>query len=164
MKYLEPSFSTFAVGSEEYRDNHDRIFGKKDKEPEEVPAEVEQPTKPGVWALTPGLVRVVPVGPGAPFGTSYNPPAVFPTQKDMPLMDIPEEQQKKTVLLIGRVLVEVKRVHENLGTRPTLALVNPHDTKGTPFEKNGTEGVVDGVQIVTSMLCPVGQVMLSIRP
>ncbi len=29
MKYLEPSFSTFAVGSDSYRENHDRIFGKK---------------------------------------------------------------------------------------------------------------------------------------
>ncbi len=29
MRYLEPSFSTFAVGSDEYRANHERIFGKK---------------------------------------------------------------------------------------------------------------------------------------
>ncbi len=34
MKYLEPSFSTFAVGSDSYRENHDRIFGKKDAAPE----------------------------------------------------------------------------------------------------------------------------------
>ncbi len=33
MRYIEPSFSTFAVGSESYRANHDRIFGKKDPEP-----------------------------------------------------------------------------------------------------------------------------------
>ncbi len=30
MKYLEPSFSTFAVGSDEYRDNWDAIFKKKE--------------------------------------------------------------------------------------------------------------------------------------
>ncbi len=29
MKYLEPSFSTMAPPGEEYRDNWDRIFGKK---------------------------------------------------------------------------------------------------------------------------------------
>ncbi len=35
-KYLEPSFSTFAVGSDAYRENHDRIFGKKDAAPAAV--------------------------------------------------------------------------------------------------------------------------------
>lgn len=31
MKYLDPSFSTFAVGSAEYRDNWDAIFAKKEE-------------------------------------------------------------------------------------------------------------------------------------
>ncbi len=32
MKYLEPSFSTLPPAGAAYRDNHDRIFGKKDAE------------------------------------------------------------------------------------------------------------------------------------
>ncbi len=36
MKYLEPSFSTLPPAGQSYRDNHDRIFGKK-----EAPAPVE---------------------------------------------------------------------------------------------------------------------------
>ncbi len=44
-KYLEPSFSTFAVGSDEYRANHERIFGKKREDVEPTPgAVVETPS------------------------------------------------------------------------------------------------------------------------
>jgi hypothetical protein len=32
MKYLGDSFSVFPGGSKSYRDNYDKIFGKKDKE------------------------------------------------------------------------------------------------------------------------------------
>ncbi len=35
-KFLEPSFSTFAVGSDEYRDNWEQTFGKKKKDVEEA--------------------------------------------------------------------------------------------------------------------------------
>lgn len=35
-RYLEPSFSTLPPAGQTYRDNHDRIFGKKDAEPEAV--------------------------------------------------------------------------------------------------------------------------------
>ncbi len=48
MRYIEKSFDTFAVGTEEYRDNWDRIFGKKDAEPEsagscEPPSPIKAP-------------------------------------------------------------------------------------------------------------------------
>lgn len=160
-KYLsDEPFSTTAPPGQTYRDNWDAIFSKK----EPVEGVVEQPTKSGRWKLTPSLVRVVPVGHAPHEGASFNPPYPLPPkQEDMPLLAIPEEQREKTALLVGRVLVAVTRIYENTGTKPTLALVNPHDTKGTPFEKNGTEGVVSGVQIVTSMLCPYGQVMLNVE-
>lgn len=37
MKYLEPSFHQFAVGTKEYRDNWDAIFGKKETPADEAP-------------------------------------------------------------------------------------------------------------------------------
>ncbi len=48
MKYLEPSFSTFAVGSDEYRDNWDAIFAKK-AEPE-VAGSCDQPSREAEFA------------------------------------------------------------------------------------------------------------------
>ncbi len=43
-KYLEPSFSTLPPAGQSYRDNHDRIFGKKPAEAEITP----EPESPAV--------------------------------------------------------------------------------------------------------------------
>ncbi len=54
-KYLEESFSTFAVGSATYRDNHDRIFGKKTEEAAPTAPEAESPGS----CAPPSLAEVV---------------------------------------------------------------------------------------------------------
>ena len=43
-KFLEPSFSTMAPPGEDYRDNWDRIFGKK-TEAAESPAQCDPPSR-----------------------------------------------------------------------------------------------------------------------
>ena len=50
MKYLEPSFSTFAVGSDEYRDNWDAIFAKKESTEAERIEAVEANASAGEYA------------------------------------------------------------------------------------------------------------------
>jgi hypothetical protein len=48
MKYLQGSFSISPGGTKEYRDNYDRIFGKKEQEPQEQPVDFEQQVKDAI--------------------------------------------------------------------------------------------------------------------
>ena len=40
-KFLDPSFSTYAPADQSYRDNWDRIFGKKKEKPEAKEPELD---------------------------------------------------------------------------------------------------------------------------